>query len=315
MKYTAFISYSQADRRLAKWIHRSLENYEIPKRYLGYRPETENWQKSLAPIFRDTDELDSSYDLTDEIRANFDASHFLILICSPNAAQSRWVDLEVAHFTASHDLSRLIFVSDESLLSSQAISTILPPSSMKALAKRVPLIIRMANARRQRHRAILKIASSILNVSFDALFLRAQRARRRFLYNAIALVSAVFIMAFGSIYWQRTEMAVAVKVGTEMFVGMARQWESNTAQLACNTIQTLQSQATRFETVDHDRINHLSRLCDLGMTDYVCLEFYRIARPEIQASGIDALSVLHRCKDHGPLMLHTYEELYNAVIP
>ena len=315
MKYTAFISYSQADVRLAKLIHRSLENYQIPKRYLGRRPETESWKTSLAPVFRDIDELDSSIDLTDEIRANLDASHFLILVCSPDAAQSPWVDLEVAHFASSHDLSKLIFVSDESILSSHAISTVLPPSSLEALTDREPLIIRIANTRRHRQRAILKIASSLLSVSFDALFLRAQRARKRFTYNAIALITAFFILAFGSIVWQRTEMSLMAKVSTEMNLGMNRTWESNTAQLACNSIQVVQSRITELENVDRAGINNLSRLCDVGMTDYVCLEFYRIARPEIQASGIDALSVLHRCKDHGPLMLHTYEELYEAVNP
>lgn len=155
----------------------------------------------------------------------------------------------------------------------------------------------------------------MLNVPFDVLFLRAKRARKLFEYNTLGLVSALLIMTFGSIYWQRTEMAVGAVVATEMFLGMATTWEDNTTALTCSTVHSLKARINEFENVDHASVNNLSHLCDMGVTDYVCLEFYRIARPEIQASGIDALSVLHRCKDHGPLALHTYEELNNAVNP
>ena len=34
-KYKAFISYSHSDEKWARWLHRSLENYRVPKRLVG----------------------------------------------------------------------------------------------------------------------------------------------------------------------------------------------------------------------------------------------------------------------------------------
>ena len=38
-KYRAFISYSHADEKWARWLHRSLETYRVPRRLVGQKTQ------------------------------------------------------------------------------------------------------------------------------------------------------------------------------------------------------------------------------------------------------------------------------------
>src|SRR5690348_6036250 len=84
--YDAFISYSQAvSGKLAAQLQRWLERFATP----WYRP------RSLR-IFRDYTNLPVSEDLWQTIRQSLAASSHFILLASPEAADSKWVNREVA---------------------------------------------------------------------------------------------------------------------------------------------------------------------------------------------------------------------------
>jgi len=57
---------------------------------------------ALRPIFRDRDEFSPGHSLSDETRAALDASAALIVICSPNAAKSHYVNEEIRLFKSRH---------------------------------------------------------------------------------------------------------------------------------------------------------------------------------------------------------------------
>ena len=100
--YRAFISYSHADTALAKWLHRALEGYRIPAKLVGRETPVGIVPRRLIPIFKDREELAASGDLGDGLKAALAASQFLIIIASPAAARSRWVNEEVRSFKAIH---------------------------------------------------------------------------------------------------------------------------------------------------------------------------------------------------------------------
>ncbi|WP_077967412.1 toll/interleukin-1 receptor domain-containing protein [Ensifer adhaerens] len=94
-RYRAFISYSSSDRAAAEKLQRSLESYRIPKPLRGsgiYRNER------LWPIFRDRSDLKASADLGLTIKEALENSEYLIVLCSPAAANSQWVDKEISFF-------------------------------------------------------------------------------------------------------------------------------------------------------------------------------------------------------------------------
>ncbi|MGK0266342.1 MAG: tetratricopeptide (TPR) repeat protein [Maricaulis sp.] len=97
-KYRAFISYSHDDSRWARRIHRALEAYRLPGNLVGTASAHGPVPKRLTPIFRDRDDLPAAGDLTASVRAALTHSDVLIVICSPAAAASRWVNQEIQEF-------------------------------------------------------------------------------------------------------------------------------------------------------------------------------------------------------------------------
>ncbi|HEY7391205.1 MAG TPA: TIR domain-containing protein [Bryobacteraceae bacterium] len=56
------------------------------------------------------EELAASPNLSQAIRAELDASRFLIVVCSPQAAASQWIDAEIRHFQATGRGDRILTV-------------------------------------------------------------------------------------------------------------------------------------------------------------------------------------------------------------
>lgn len=97
-KYKAFISYSHSDEKWAKWLHRALETYVVHKRLVGMETSAGEVPSKIAPVFRDRDELASATDLSTLINRALSVSSALIVICSPAAARSPWVNEEILSF-------------------------------------------------------------------------------------------------------------------------------------------------------------------------------------------------------------------------
>jgi tetratricopeptide (TPR) repeat protein len=109
-KYRAFLSYSHRDRTWGEWLHRALENYRIDGDLVGRETPVGPVPKTLRPIFRDRDDFSASHSLTEQTLAALQASQFLIVICSPNAAKSHYVNEEVRRFKAMGRAERVIAI-------------------------------------------------------------------------------------------------------------------------------------------------------------------------------------------------------------
>src|SRR3954464_11295920 len=101
VRYYAFLSYSHKDGELADWLHRELEQFRVPKTLAGKLTANGIVPKRLTPIFRDRHELAAANDLGAEIRHALAASQYLIVLCSPDAAKSRWTNAEIEEFKRS----------------------------------------------------------------------------------------------------------------------------------------------------------------------------------------------------------------------
>jgi MTH538 TIR-like domain (DUF1863) len=97
-RYRAFISYSRVDRKVATTLQQRLERYVLPKALRLAQPGLNYDRRPLKPIFRDEDELVPGQDLSARIRHGLRSSEFLIVVCSPSAAISEWVEEEVREF-------------------------------------------------------------------------------------------------------------------------------------------------------------------------------------------------------------------------
>ena len=97
-RYRAFISYSHADEAWATWLHRALETYRVPKRLVGRDTPYGPVPARFAPVFRDRDELATATSLGETLTRALEQSAFQIVICSPKAAASHWVNEEILTF-------------------------------------------------------------------------------------------------------------------------------------------------------------------------------------------------------------------------
>ena len=95
VRYKAFISYSHEDSKWADWLHRSLESYRPPKHLLAESPDRGSVTERLTPIFCDRSELPTAADLSTAINKALEQSACQLVICSPAAARSRWVNEEI----------------------------------------------------------------------------------------------------------------------------------------------------------------------------------------------------------------------------
>lgn len=106
--YRAFLSYSHRDRAAAAALHYALEGYRVPNKLVGRPTQVGPVPRRLTPIFRDREELSAAPDLGTLITAALEKSLFLIVVCSPAAAASRWVNEEILAFKRLHGEGRVL---------------------------------------------------------------------------------------------------------------------------------------------------------------------------------------------------------------
>jgi hypothetical protein len=107
-RFWGFISYSHTDERLAARLHRRLERYRTPRRLVGSTSAAGPVPRRISPFFRDQDEFDASSDLGERINRALGRSRYLIVICSPRAVASKWVNEEIARFRQNGGTPRVL---------------------------------------------------------------------------------------------------------------------------------------------------------------------------------------------------------------
>src|ERR1700736_5386720 len=98
IKYRAFLSSSHCDRRWSKWLYSALKGYRIDKDLAGRKTPAGRVPKSLRPIFRDRGDFAADHSPSEQTLAALEASRFLVVICSPNAAKNKYVNEEIRRF-------------------------------------------------------------------------------------------------------------------------------------------------------------------------------------------------------------------------
>lgn len=98
--YRAFLSYSHRDGERGDRLHRELEGYRIPRALIGRKTPYARVPATLRPIFRDRYDLEAGHSLGEQLLDALAASETLIVVCSPAAAASPYVNEEIRLFKA-----------------------------------------------------------------------------------------------------------------------------------------------------------------------------------------------------------------------
>ncbi|HVF38209.1 MAG TPA: toll/interleukin-1 receptor domain-containing protein [Sphingomicrobium sp.] len=209
----AFLSYSHQDAAIADWLHETLEQFRVPPRLVGQITDQGAVPKRLTPIFRDRHELAAAHDLGEEIEEAIAGSRFLIVLCSPAAAKSQWIDEEIATFKRLHGEDRILaaILGGEPFASEspgEEEEECFPPSLRvhfdrrgRPTAQRAePIAADLREHGDGRKQGLLKIAAGMLGVGLDELAQREATRRHRRMYWITAASVAGMLFASGLAY-------------------------------------------------------------------------------------------------------------------
>ena len=203
-KYWAFISYSHRDQAWAEWLHKALETYRVPRRLVGRETAFGPAPRRLLPVFRDQEELPSSPNLSGAIDQALLQSRYLIVIASPYAAVSKWVDQEIERFRALGRSERILclIVDGEPHADLQPGKGLLEcfPPSLRTEDGIEPIAADVRPGKDGKAAARLKLIAGLLNVGLDEL--RQRERRRRMTQNVSVMMISVLMMVVLAGLWQ-----------------------------------------------------------------------------------------------------------------
>ena len=224
-RYWTLISYSHREPAWGARVHRAIETYRVPRRLVG-KKSLFGWAipRRIFPVFRDTEELPSAADLGKNIIEALCNSHTLIVICSPNAAASRWVNEEVRQYKKLGREGRILgLIIDGEPHASMRPHTGRPECFPPALRVRIgadgeltdepaePLAADVRPGEGVKWKiARLKLIAGVIGVPFDELRRRERErvVRRAFQAALLVLVAAAALFA---LRWQTQREARLVE--------------------------------------------------------------------------------------------------------
>lgn len=191
-KYFAFISYNSKDTEWGKKLQKKLEHYRMPATLCSEK----GWKRTpIRPVFFAPTDIQPGA-LSEELKERLRASKNLIVICSPNSAQSKWVGEEIAYFYSLGREKNIHFFIVDGVPNSGDIRTECFNPIVRKL--NIPEILG-ANINEKifrfpwlnRERAYVQLVSKLLGVEYDSIW---QRHRRLMLKELIGLVASVFVV-------------------------------------------------------------------------------------------------------------------------
>lgn len=208
--FSAFISYSHADAKAVRKLHSQLESYRLPKG-VGAIDALNTQRKGLGKVFRDREDLSAAESLSDAVTDALSRSQVLVVVCSPEAKASPWVEQEIAFFK-EHCPGQPILAAIVRGEPQEVFPKVLTQGGVEPLA---------ADLRKEGDGwklGFLKVVAGIAGVPLDALVQRdSQRQLRRVM--AITGVTALMALAMGAMAMvaiqSRNEALAAQKLAEE----------------------------------------------------------------------------------------------------
>lgn len=172
-KNFAFISYSHEDMKQAEMLDNFLLEFRLPTQVKEKHP---NLRDTFHEIFPDNTGLGATTDLGYEIKRQLDQSEYLIVICSPNAVKSDWVNEEIEYFKCKRGLECIYPFVVDGIVNAKS-----PNESKECMPKALrPYKGRAANISTYSfEHAIIEILAAILNVEVDEIWQRHVRLEEK----------------------------------------------------------------------------------------------------------------------------------------
>ena len=207
-KYFAFISYNSKDTVWGKKLQKKLEHYRMPSTLCSEH----GWERTpIKPVFFAPTDIQPG-GLTEELQERLRASKNLIVICSPNSAQSEWVGKEIEFFHSLGRTKNIHFFIVEGTPHSGNPDTecFNPVIDQLGLPEILGANIHEKNYRwpwLNKERAYVQLVSKLLGVEFDAIW---QRHKRQLIRKAVAWTVGIIAVLCALVFVWRNNQPVDV---------------------------------------------------------------------------------------------------------
>ncbi|MBO6075044.1 MAG: TIR domain-containing protein [Paludibacteraceae bacterium] len=205
-QYYAFISYKREDKKEAKRLQHTLEYYKLPNKLRQDNPDLPEY---VRPIFRDMTNLEVG-ELSAQIHVALELSHFLIVVCSPRAAKSKWVNDEVDYFISLGKQDKIIPYIIEGFPHADNSDEECYPPALLSLSKEKELLGANINEV-GKNPAIIRVVARMFDIRFDTLYQRYQREQRtRYFLLGIAISIIVSLLTLFLIHEIQTRQKIQI---------------------------------------------------------------------------------------------------------
>lgn len=199
--YDAFISYSHAaDGLLAPRLQSALQRFAKPW-----------WRRRALRVFRDESSLSANPHLWSSITAALDSSGWFVLLLSPDAAESPWVNQEIEYWKEQKDPARILPVLTDGTFewASGDVAGTAVPAQLRGTFSEEPRWVDMRFARDEMDLdlkdprfadAVADIASALQDVPKDELASEEVQQHRRTIRTAWAAGILVLLLGIAAVF-------------------------------------------------------------------------------------------------------------------
>lgn len=219
-KYFAFISFQSADAKEAARLQHTIESYRLPA--VLCKQDT-SIPRRIRPLYCYLNDMHAGEELMQELKQRMEQSRYLIVVCSPRAAQSTYINSGIDYFVSLGRRDSIIpIIVDGVPYSGDPKTECFPEALCRHFPKHTdPLqdhsilginIHEEGVATRKSYgRAMLMVVARMLQLDFDGLLLREQQRRRKRTILT-SLLTIVIMISLGLTWWLSQTVDVAVRL-------------------------------------------------------------------------------------------------------
>ena len=172
-----------------------IQGYKIPAK-LEDRPDL---PKRIGRVFRDEDEL-AGDELTPQIEEALRQSRYLIVVCSPNSAKSKYVNEEIEYFKSWGGETKIL----PYIIAGKATTDEDPDCCYAPALKENQMKYQIVGGDAQENgaeAASVKLSAGMLRLEFNTLYDRFRKAENRKRKSVITAITAFALLMAGVTAW------------------------------------------------------------------------------------------------------------------
>ncbi len=222
--YFAFISFQNADAKDAVRLQHAIESYRLPAVLCK---NDRSIPRRIKPLYCYLNDMHAGEELMQELKSRMEQSRYLIVVCSPRAAQSAYINSGIDYFVSLGRRDSIIpIIVDGVPYSGDAATECFPealrrhfPRHTDPLQDHSILGINIheqgVSPRASYSRAMLMVVARMLQLDFDGLLLRDKQRRRKRAILA-SILSFIVLLALGLTWWfsQTVDVSFGIQEAT-----------------------------------------------------------------------------------------------------